>query len=40
MYPISPFSPPVVVVLDLHDLVAGGESPAEPLDLAFVGGIV
>ena len=29
----------VVVVLDLHDLVAGGEGPAEPLDLAIAGGI-
>jgi hypothetical protein len=25
----------VVIVLDLHDLVAGRECPAEPLDLAF-----
>src|ERR1700674_461691 len=24
-----------VIVLDLHDLVAGREGPAEPLDLAF-----
>jgi hypothetical protein len=29
----------VVVVLDLHDLVAGGEGPAEPLDLAVAGRI-
>ena len=27
----------VVVVLDLHHLVAGGEGPAEPLDLALAG---
>jgi hypothetical protein len=29
----------VVVVLDLHDLVAGGEGPAEPLHLAITGRI-
>ena len=29
----------VVVVLDLHDFVAGGEGPAEALDLAIAGGI-
>src|SRR5205823_12225410 len=29
----------VVVVLDLHHLVAGGKGPAEPLDLAIAGGI-
>src|ERR1700720_4396273 len=29
----------VVVVLDLHDLVAGGEGPTETLDLALAGGV-
>src|SRR5258707_3541295 len=29
----------VVVILDLHDLVTGGEGPAEPLDFPVVGGI-
>ena len=29
----------VVVVLDLHHLVAGRKGPAEPLDLALAGGI-
>src|ERR1700726_441791 len=29
----------VVIVLDLHDLVAGGEGPAEPLHLAIAGRI-
>src|SRR5208337_3694116 len=29
----------VVVILDLHDLVAGRKGPAEPLDLAFAGGV-
>src|SRR5262249_34050835 len=29
----------VIVVLDLHDLVAGGEGPAEPLYLLFAGGV-
>src|ERR1700719_244470 len=29
----------VVVVFDLHHLVAGGESPAEPLDLSITRGI-
>src|SRR5271166_6110175 len=29
----------VVVILDLHDLVARGKGPAEPLDLAFAGGV-
>ena len=29
----------VVIVLDLHDLVAGGERPPEPLHLAITGGI-
>jgi hypothetical protein len=29
----------VVVVLDLHDLVAWSEGPAEALDLAIAGGI-
>ena len=28
----------VVIVLDLHDLVAGGKGPAEALDLAIAGG--
>src|SRR5512139_28337 len=29
----------IVIVLDLHDLVAGGEGPAEPLHLAITCGI-
>src|SRR5271165_6609653 len=29
----------VVVILDLHDLVAGRKGPAEPLDFAFACGI-
>src|SRR5712675_3254307 len=29
----------VVVILDLHDLVTGGEGPAEPLDFPVAGGI-
>ena len=29
----------IVIVLDLHDLVAGGEGPAEPLHLAITGGV-
>ena len=29
----------VVIVLDLHDFVAGSEGPAETLDLAFAGGV-
>ena len=29
----------VVVILDLHDLVAGRKGPAETLDLAFAGGV-
>jgi hypothetical protein len=29
----------VVIVLDLHDLVAGGEGPSETLDLVVPGGI-
>ena len=29
----------VVIVLDLHDFVAGGEGPAKPLYLAITGGI-
>src|SRR5258708_39225266 len=29
----------VVVILDLHDLVTGGEGPAAPLDFPVVGGI-
>ena len=29
----------VVVILDLHHFVAGGKSPAEPLDFALAGGI-
>src|SRR6202048_1659289 len=29
----------VVVVLDLHHLVAGGKGPAKPLDLPIAGGI-
>src|SRR5262249_61571435 len=29
----------VVIVLDLHHLVAAAESPAEPLDLPITGGI-
>src|SRR5215831_7109814 len=29
----------VVVVLDLHDLVTGGEGPAEPFDFPVAGGI-
>ena len=29
----------VVVILDLHDLVAGRKGPAEPLDFAFAGGV-
>jgi hypothetical protein len=29
----------VIIVLDLHDLVARGKGPAEPLRLAIAGGI-
>jgi hypothetical protein len=29
----------VIIVLDLHDLVAGGEGPSETLDLVVAGGI-
>ena len=29
----------VVIIFDLHDFVAGGESPAEPFHLAIAGGI-
>ena len=29
----------LVVILNLHYLIAGGEGPAEPLDLAVAGGI-
>src|SRR5262249_35532584 len=29
----------VIVILDLHDLIAGCEGPAKPFDLAIAGGI-